>query len=151
MSFSWQLPTKWSVCLDPVTSWPFYIDHKHRVTTWQDPRFKRFVLNSRYLPLKLETRESISQYLQDNNNVCVIISVMNDVDTYFERLITDPDKILYDYIQSECEEYCTKKLLQLDSLNLSTNDQSRLMRKKAVNYIQSLSSAADSIFLTSHL
>lgn len=145
MSFSWQLPTSWGVKLDPATSWPFYIDHKHKMTTWQDPRFKRFILHSRYLPLKVETRKNISQYLQDNDDVFTIISVMNDIDTYFERLITDPDKMMCDSIRSEVEEYCTNKLLQLDSLNLSTNDQSRQMRKKTVNYIQSLSSAADSI------
>ena len=145
MSLSWQLPTDWSVKLDPVTSWPFYVDHKHKATTWQDPRFKRFILHSRYLPLKLEIRENISQYLEGNNDVSVVISVLNDVDIYFERLITDPDRIMCDYIQSEVEEFFTKKLLQLDSLDLSTTDQSRLIRKKTVNYIQSLSSTTDSI------
>ncbi|KAI6650528.1 hypothetical protein LOD99_7579 [Oopsacas minuta] len=147
MSFMWHLPSNWSVKVDPRTSWPFYLDHKHQFTTWQDPRFKRFILFSQYEQLKGETHETNSSYTQDQDdrNITSIITVRNDIDLYFGRLITDPDIIMGKFIQKEIEEYCTKKLLDLDALELNTNVQSRLLRKKTINYIQSLSSVVDII------
>ena len=33
------LPPHWEMKMDPVTGWPFFIDHVNRGTTWHDPRF----------------------------------------------------------------------------------------------------------------
>ena len=33
------LPQDWEMKVDPVTGWPFFVDHLNRRTTWHDPRF----------------------------------------------------------------------------------------------------------------
>lgn len=33
------LPEHWEMKIDPCTGWPFFVDHVHRSTTWDDPRF----------------------------------------------------------------------------------------------------------------
>ena len=33
------LPPLWEMKMDPVTGWPFFVDHLNRRTTWHDPRF----------------------------------------------------------------------------------------------------------------
>lgn len=33
------LPEHWEMKIDPCTGWPFFVDHVHRTTTWDDPRF----------------------------------------------------------------------------------------------------------------
>ena len=33
------LPPHWEVKIDPVTGWPFFVDHTSRRTTWDDPRY----------------------------------------------------------------------------------------------------------------
>ena len=32
------LPSYWEMKIDPGSGKPFFIDHRNRVTTWQDPR-----------------------------------------------------------------------------------------------------------------
>ena len=32
------LPAFWEMKVDPSSGKPFFIDHRNRVTTWQDPR-----------------------------------------------------------------------------------------------------------------
>lgn len=32
------LPDFWEMKVDPTSGKPFFIDHRNRVTTWQDPR-----------------------------------------------------------------------------------------------------------------
>ena len=33
------LPTNWEMKMDPISGWPFFVDHFNRRTTWEDPRF----------------------------------------------------------------------------------------------------------------
>lgn len=33
------LPQYWEMKIDPVTGWPFFVDHGTRRTTWDDPRY----------------------------------------------------------------------------------------------------------------
>ena len=33
------LPANWEVKMDPISGWPFFVDHLNRRTTWHDPRF----------------------------------------------------------------------------------------------------------------
>lgn len=35
------LPRDWEMKMDPMTGWPFFVDHLNRHTTWHDPRFRR--------------------------------------------------------------------------------------------------------------
>lgn len=35
------LPRDWEMKMDPMTGWPFFVDHLNRHTTWHDPRFCR--------------------------------------------------------------------------------------------------------------
>lgn len=32
------LPINWEMKMDPITGWPFFLDHDSRRTTWEDPR-----------------------------------------------------------------------------------------------------------------
>ena len=36
------LPEFWEMKVDPSNGKPFFIDHRNRVTTWQDPRINNF-------------------------------------------------------------------------------------------------------------
>lgn len=36
------LPPDWEMKMDPFTGWPFFVDHRRRATTWNDPRFSSF-------------------------------------------------------------------------------------------------------------
>lgn len=38
------LPDGWEMRFDPLTKWPFFIDHNSKTTTWNDPRENRFSL-----------------------------------------------------------------------------------------------------------
>ena len=33
------LPQHWEMKRDPYSGWPFFVDHVHRLTTWDDPRY----------------------------------------------------------------------------------------------------------------
>lgn len=33
------LPEHWEMKMDPFTGWPFFVDHRNRRTTWDDPRY----------------------------------------------------------------------------------------------------------------
>jgi len=33
------LPEHWEMKIDPFTGWPFFVDHVHQLTTWDDPRY----------------------------------------------------------------------------------------------------------------
>ena len=37
--FSNRLPLHWEMKMDPITGWPFFVDHANRRTTWDDPRW----------------------------------------------------------------------------------------------------------------
>lgn len=36
------MPAFWEMKVDPGSGRPFFIDHKNRVTTWQDPRSSQY-------------------------------------------------------------------------------------------------------------
>ena len=36
------LPLNWEMKMDPLTGWPFFVDHPNRRTTWIDPRYQPF-------------------------------------------------------------------------------------------------------------
>ena len=146
MSFSWPLPTHWDVKLDPVTTWPFFIDHLHQFTTWQDPRYFRFLLHSQYSQLRAAYNMTDLGYLQEDWNSRAIHTTGDEINLYFELLIKEPDALMRYNIREEIEEFCTQKLLALDAVEVCANSEKvRDFKKKTIQYIQSLSSVVEKI------
>ena len=142
MSFCWCLPSHWEVKLDPDTTWPFFIDHLHQLTTWQDPRYMRLLLQSQYFQL----RDSYNNSDNLQNGSDSILRVWNEINSNIEFFITDPDALMKNNIRLQIEELFTQKLLVLDSVVVCANSESlRALRKKTIQYIQSLTLLVEKI------
>lgn len=44
------LPLNWQMKMDPITGWPFFVDHIQRHSTWLDPRYLYYPAGASYYP-----------------------------------------------------------------------------------------------------
>lgn len=157
MSFA-PLPPNYEMKIDPVTGWPFFVNHATRTTSWNDPRYVVYnqtgpgyatVPHTPQQGQQYRTQAQQSHHAQAPPITSTVslnqsdprIQKINDIGSSMASLREEVTlfrgtKDSREYVT--LEENLTRQLLDLDAIDTDGDEHIRAARKKVVDYIQYL-------------